>query len=195
MADWNVEPDGLPRPVEPRVERESFETWQFEQFDGADPEQIRRLVAFLSQLMDSSFELPGLRWRFGLDALVGLIPVVGDAVTTMVSLAIISLAGRLGLPRITLARMTLNVMIDLVIGAVPLVGDVFDVWWKANLRNARLLEARLADPNFGSRRARTGDWLFVAAMILGVVAVFVAIVAVAGFVLVAIWRAVVGAFA
>ena len=139
--------------------------------------------------MDSRFELPGTGLRFGLDPLVGLIPGIGDAMTTVVSLYIISLAGRCGLPRITVARMALNVLIDMLLGAVPLVGDAFDVWWKANQKNARLLAARVSDPALGTRRASYADWLFVALMVVGLAAVFVALAALSLFALTAIWHA------
>ena len=86
--------------------------------------------------MDTAFEVPGLGWRFGFDALIGLIPGVGDVATTFVSLYLLVLAGRMGLPRITVARMGLNVAIDMLRGSLPLVGDVFDVWWKSNKMNA-----------------------------------------------------------
>ncbi len=184
MADWRVEPGGLPQPVERHQDE-----WQFDRLGDDEQEQLRWFVGRLSYWMDAVFEVPGIGVRFGLDALVGLIPILGDVATTLISFTIIGLAGRLGLPRITIARMSLNVLIDMVIGSVPFVGDAFDVWWKANLRNARLLEQRLADPSFGSRRAKASDWLFVGLMLLVLAAVFVAIVALAVFVFAAIWQA------
>jgi hypothetical protein len=185
MADWMVEPGGLPRPVERRDDQ-----WQFDRLGDDEREQVRWFVERLSHLMDAAFEVPGVGVRFGLDGLVGLIPIFGDVATTLVSFYIIGLAGRLGLPRITVARMSLNVLVDMVIGSVPLVGDLFDVWWKANLRNARLLEKRLADPAFGSRGAKASDWLFVGLMLAALAAAFVAIAALVIFVFAAIWEAV-----
>jgi hypothetical protein len=162
----------------------------FDDLEGDERERIRRLIEFLSRLMDAQFELPGVGWRFGLDPLIGLIPAIGDLVSTVVSLYIIGLAGRYGLPRITLARMSLNVLVDMLLGAVPLAGDLFDVWWKANQRNARLLAERLADQSLESRRAKTADWLFVTAMIVGLALVFVGLIALAVFVFAAVWEAI-----
>jgi Domain of unknown function (DUF4112) len=93
----------------------------------------------LAYLLDDRFRIPGTKYRIGLDGLVGLVPGVGDAVTTLISLYIVLEARRLGLPVSKLGRMGLNVGLDAVLGAVPLVGDLFDVAWKANRRNVALL--------------------------------------------------------
>jgi hypothetical protein len=101
-------------------------------------QRIARIEA-LANLLDAAFLIPGTGIRFGFDALVGLIPGVGDAITTAISLYIVSEARALGAPRPLIARMLANVAIDGAIGAIPLLGDMFDVGWRANLRNARLL--------------------------------------------------------
>lgn len=189
MADWMVGPGGLPQPVESRDDE-----WQFDRLPDDEQEQLRWFVERLSYWMDAVFEVPGVGIRFGLDALVGLIPILGDVATTLISFYIIGLAGRLGLPRITIARMSLNVLVDMVVGSVPFVGDAFDVWWKANLRNARLLEQRLADPAFGSRRARVTDWLFVGLMLVVLATAFVGLIALVAFVFAAVWQAVANLF-
>jgi hypothetical protein len=188
MADWIVEPGGLPQPVPGRPPRPDAD-WQFDELPDDERQRVRWFVEQLSWWMDAVFEVPGLGVRFGLDALVGLIPVLGDLATTLVSLYIIGLAGQLGLPRITLARMSLNVLVDMLVGAVPLVGDVFDVWWKANRRNARLLADRLAAAPFEPPRAKASDWLFVGLMLAGLAAVFAALVVLAAVVFAALWRA------
>jgi hypothetical protein len=177
MPDWTVEPGGLPKPVDPIVGE-----WVDELNE--ETARIRRIVEWLSELMDARFEVPGVGFRYGFDALIGLVPGIGDLATTLVSLYIIALAGRAGLPRITVARMSLNVLVDMLVGAIPIVGDVFDVWWKANRRNARLLAQRLSDPKLRNRRAQATDWLFVGVMILGLAAVFVGLIALAAFVLI-----------
>lgn len=184
MADWNVPPAGLPVKAEPvRAE------W-VDDFAGLDEEtaQIRRIVDWLADFMDTCFEVPGVGWRFGFDALIGLIPGIGDVATTFVSLYIIGLAGRSGLPRITVARMTLNVLVDMLGGAIPIFGDAFDVWWKANRRNAKLLAERLNDPAARNRRATAADWLFVGGMIVLLAAVFVGLVAAVAFAFAAVWQ-------
>ena len=98
----------------------------------------------LSRLLDSAFHIPVINYRVGLDAVVGLVPGVGDAVMLVPALYIIFEAYRLGAPTGTLARMVFNVGLETLIGTVPLLGDLFDATWKANLRNLRLLEQHLA---------------------------------------------------
>lgn len=89
--------------------------------------------------MDARFRLPGTGWRFGLDGLVGLVPGIGDAATTLISLYIVAEAWRLGVRKRTLARMIGNIVLDSMIGTVPVAGDLFDFIWKANIRNLRLV--------------------------------------------------------
>ena len=93
--------------------------------------RIRRIV----HLMDEAVTIPGTRWRFGLDGLVGLVPVIGDVATTALSAYIVHQAIQMGVPRRLTARMLANVAVDLVLGAVPLVGDLADFGWKSNSRN------------------------------------------------------------
>lgn len=93
----------------------------------------------LARLMDRAVRLPGTRIRLGLDSILGVVPGIGDTLTLAPSLYIVSEGYRLGLPRRALARMGLNLGIDWVIGLIPLIGDIFDIGWKANLRNAALL--------------------------------------------------------
>jgi Domain of unknown function (DUF4112) len=100
--------------------------------------RISRIDA-LATLLDTALVIPGTGVRFGLDALIGLFPVVGDIITTALSLFIVHEAYQLGAPGHVLARMLGNVALDGVFGAVPLVGDAFDVLWRANRRNVRLL--------------------------------------------------------
>lgn len=105
-------------------------------------ETLRRLDA-LAQLLDGAFSIPGTRIRFGVDSLVGLVPGIGDLVTTAMAGYIVWEARRLGLPRWKIARMIGNVALDTTIGAVPLVGDVADVFFKANRRNLRIIREHL----------------------------------------------------
>jgi Domain of unknown function (DUF4112) len=110
-------------------------------FDFARPrsrrERIARLDA-LARLLDTAILIPGTNIRFGLDALIGLLPGIGDAITTAMSLFIVHEARELGAPGHVIARMLANVAVDGVVGAVPLVGDAFDVMWRSNRRNMRL---------------------------------------------------------
>jgi hypothetical protein len=112
-------------------------------------ERIARLD-MLANLLDTAFILPGTGIRFGFDAIIGLVPGIGDAITTLVSLYIVREARALGAPRHLIARMLANVAIDGVVGAVPFLGDAFDVFWRANRRNVALLRQ-----HFTAR----GEWL------------------------------------
>jgi hypothetical protein len=94
----------------------------------------------LAWLIDGAFRLPGSRFRFGLNSVIGLAPAAGDALLTAISLYIVYEARQLGLPKLKLARMLKNVAIEAAAGAVPVLGDLFDVAFKANLRNLAILE-------------------------------------------------------
>ncbi|MBE7384004.1 MAG: DUF4112 domain-containing protein [Leptolyngbya sp. SIO1E4] len=101
--------------------------------------RIRRL----SRLMDTAFKIPGLKLKVGLDPIIGLIPGGGDLVTAVISVYIIFLATRFRLPKRVLGQMVLNIVLEAIVGTVPLLGDVFDVFYKSNIRNLDLLEAHL----------------------------------------------------
>ena len=103
-------------------------------------ERIRRLV----RLLDEAFRIPGTNYRVGLDGLIGLVPVAGDLITGGLALWIIREAAEMGVPRRTIMRMLWNVGVDVTAGFVPAVGDLFDVAWKANVKNLALLEKHLA---------------------------------------------------
>lgn len=100
--------------------------------------RIEQLQAF-AELLDGQFKLPGTNIRFGLDAIIGLVPGIGDFVSGGISIWLIREAQRLGAPKWLIARMAWNVVVDASIGVVPLVGDVFDMAWKANRKNMELL--------------------------------------------------------
>ncbi len=101
-------------------------------------ERVRRLES-IATVMDTAFVVPGTGIRFGFDGLVGLVPGIGDFVTTVLSLYLVHEAWQLGAPKHLIGRMLANVALDGAIGAVPVAGDVFDVLWRANKRNMRLL--------------------------------------------------------
>src|SRR4051812_48693363 len=104
----------------------------------AQQEAMRTLANHLATLLDNAFELPGTKYRIGLDPLLGLIPIIGDLLSMLIGSYIVVLAARLGVPRPVIWRMLVNLGIDTVIGSIPLIGDVLDVMWKANAKNARL---------------------------------------------------------
>ncbi len=110
-----------------------------------DPEMdaLQAELEGLARIMDDQFRVPGTNIRFGLDALIGLIPGVGDAITGAVTLYLISRAWGIGVPFHVKIRMLANLAADLVLGVVPIVGDVFDVAWRANRKNLQLLQRHL----------------------------------------------------
>lgn len=109
-------------------------------------EKSRKRLERLAWYLDSSIKIPGLNARFGLDALLGLVPGVGDTIGALVSSAVISEAARLGAPKVLLLKMAVNVLLDALAGTVPVLGDLFDFVWKANQRNVQLLNSYLDRP-------------------------------------------------
>ena len=118
-------------------------------------ERIAR-IEWLSSLLDTAIVVPGTNFRFGFDALIGLVPGIGDIVSTVLSLYIVREARALGAPPLLIARMLANVALDGVVGAVPVAGDLFDAAFRANRRNVALLRADLdrVERNSGHKRMR-----------------------------------------
>lgn len=110
---------------------------------GPNREAALRRLERLAELLDHRFAIPGVGWRFGLDGMLGLIPGIGDAAGGLISLYLVNEARRHGAPWPLLARMLGNVGLDLVLGAIPLIGDLFDFAFKANHRNVKLLRRHL----------------------------------------------------
>ena len=123
----------------------------------------------LAWWLDNAITVPGTRFRIGFDALIGLIPGVGDLVGTLLSGYIIAVAASQGVPRSALARMAINVAIEAIVGVVPIVGDLFDAAWKSNMRNIRLMEQFRATPDAVRRQSRA----VVAAWTAGAIALVV----------------------
>jgi hypothetical protein len=120
---------------------------------------VRRVDA-LAHLLDNSIPVPGTGMRFGLDALIGLVPGFGDAAGALLSSWIVLEGARLGAGFTVVVRMLLNVVIEAVVGAIPLFGDLFDAGWKANMRNIRLLHQAIDRPG-ATRRSSTAFVLLV----------------------------------
>jgi hypothetical protein len=123
-------------------------------------------VRFLADLLDQRFTIPGTSIRVGLDPILGLIPGIGDALANIAGSAILVIAVQLNVPKIVLIRMGLNVASNALIGAIPVFGDIFSIWFRSNAKNADLLE-RYAGRE--THRAGLEDWLFVAGIISAVV--------------------------
>lgn len=122
-------------------------------------------IALISQLLDSAFTIPGTKIRFGFDPLIGLIPGIGDTATAVTSLLLIWKSARHGLPRIVLARMALNVLINAALGAIPVVGDAFSIFFRSNTLNYELFRKHAGTRGTSTRP----DWLFVGALLFGTV--------------------------
>src|SRR3954463_16331702 len=131
--------------------------------------QVRERLVWLAWLLDSSIPIPGTRFTIGLDALIGLFPVVGDLAGVFLSSYILKEAAALGVSRSILARMAFNVAVEGLVGMIPFAGDLFDAAFKANQRNVRLLNASLDRPQQAKRSSR----VFVSLLAAGAVLFFV----------------------
>jgi hypothetical protein len=121
----------------------------------------------LSNLWDRALEIPGTKWRVGLDSIVGLLPVGGDTIGLVVSIYILWQVIQFGLPKTILVRMVLNILLDALVGSVPFLGDLFDTAWKANTKNVNLLEAHLKQPQLSQKADRQFLFLLFGGLILG----------------------------
>jgi len=128
--------------------------------------KVEESLERLSWLMDDLFRIPGIGWRIGLDALVGLIPGFGDTATSLASFYILASAVRYGVPKVTILRMGLNIGIDYVMGSLPVVGDLFDAWWKSNRMNVELVRKRATVSADEARKGKMSDWLFVGVIMI-----------------------------
>jgi hypothetical protein len=130
--------------IRPETLEQGFREFRFEfgqgnPFGNLTREQRIARLEVLAKLLDVAFVLPGTNIRYGIDGLIGLIPIVGDIITTAISLWLVREARALGAPWYLTARMLGNVAVDGVVGMVPFAGDAFDVMFRANMRNVRLL--------------------------------------------------------
>lgn len=119
---------------------------------------------YVAALLDDIFRIPGTHIRFGLDALIGWVPGIGDAMTAIASFLIVFASWRRGAKAVTLVRMISNVLLETAIGAIPVAGDVFHIVWKANRRNYRLLLREKEAPGVGTGR----DWMFLIVLLFAV---------------------------
>jgi hypothetical protein len=154
------------------------------------PEEKRKrqglepIFKWLAYIMDDVVRVPGTQLRFGLDPLLGLIPGIGDTSSALVSAFALVQAVRLGVPKVLLMRMALNILVNEVIGVVPVVGDAFSFWFKSNARNYEIIKTH----RLGSSVAKKSDWLFVIGVLIVLVAVVVVGIALSFLVLGAIVR-------
>jgi hypothetical protein len=136
--------------------REQFERMANQLPIGRDPASVRLRLEAMEKLLERAFVVPGTNYRVGLDAVVGLVPVVGDLITTAMGAWLVWEARNLGMSKFHLVRMSGNVALDTVIGAVPLVGDAFDFVFRSNTRNLRILK-RWLDKHHPETRVIEGE--------------------------------------
>lgn len=143
------------------------------------------LAKNLAEILDRRFTIPGTSISIGLDPILGLIPGVGDALAGLAGSVILVVAAQSQLPKIVLIRMSLNIAINSVVGAIPILGDLFSVWFKSNVKNVELLERYAVGDRPSST---TGDWVFVIGLLLGVALVIAGTVVGILWLLMRIWE-------
>ena len=131
--------------------------WEVLPPESKDTRPVEPLFRWIALLMDNLVRVPGTQFRLGIDPLIGLIPGIGDTGSAMVSAVALIHAARQGFPKIILARMAVNILLNELIGIVPLIGDAFSFWFKSNARNHRLIK----DYAGGRRKVGPSDWIFV----------------------------------
>ena len=131
--------------------------------------EIEESLESLSKYLDNWIKIPFVGWRFVLDAMIGLVPTVGDTVTSLASFYILVAGVRYGVPKITLLRMAFNIGLDYIVGAIPFLGDAFDFFWKANKQNMDLIRER----GTGKGKGTTGDYIFVFGIILLLIGILI----------------------
>jgi hypothetical protein len=134
--------------------------------------QRLRIARFLADLLDQRFTIPGTSIRIGLDPILGLVPAVGDLLANLTGSTILLIAAQFHLPKFVLLRMGLNIAVNALIGAIPVFGDVFSIWFRSNVKNVQLLERYAGDP---TRSSTAGDRLVIIAVIAGLLLILVGI--------------------
>ncbi len=163
---------------------ENLELEQKRAFFGMSKEErkqtdLEESLESLSRYLDDWVRIPVVGWRFGIDALIGLIPNVGDSLTSLASFYILVAGVRYGVPKITLLRMAFNIGLDYVVGSIPFIGDAFDFVWKANKQNMNLIRERAT----GKDKGTTGDYIFVFGIILLLICLLIGSIAASVYIL------------
>ena len=156
------------------------------------PQKINKLARLrrLSKLLDNAIAIPGTKFRFGLDPILGLLPGGGDTITGGISAYIVVEAARMGIPREILGKMVGNILIDSFAGTIPVVGDLFDVGWKSNVKNIELLEKHLDLTEFTEGdlpKPTLSDRLFIAGLILLLILIVVGFATIAFYTVTWFW--------
>lgn len=142
----------------------------------------------LAKVLDTTVRIPGTSLYLGLDPLIGLIPGIGDVLANLIGAVILGMAARLEVPRIVIARMSLNLLINGGIGAIPILGDLFSVWFRSNSRNADLLRQAAMQ---AARRTHV-DWSYVVGIIGGTVVLLLGLVAFVLWMAISLWSRLAG---
>jgi hypothetical protein len=151
-------------PERRKAEPTGSETLEWEVLPPEDQERnasLDALFRWLAVVMDNFLRFPGTKLRFGVDPIIGLFPGIGDAASAIISTLALVYAARYRLPKILLVRMALNILINELVGIIPVLGDAFSFWFKSNVRNYELVRRYAAAPE----RARKADWIFVFAVV------------------------------
>ena len=140
----------------------------------------------LAKVLDTAVKIPGTPFYLGLDPLLGLIPGLGDLLANLIGTAILVLAARLQVPQIVIARMSLNLLINGAVGAIPIAGDLFSVWFRSHARNAELLRRAATQPHRETQQAR----FYLAGIIGGTVLLLMLAIALVLWIVVKLWAAI-----
>ena len=166
--DWRVSIENQRKDVQSRMEDRQSKDPKWEVLPPEERSRsqetsssLKSLFRLLALIMDDLLRVPGTKLRFGLDPIIGLLPGIGDVTSAIVSALAFVHAARSGVPKILLARMAMNILINELVGIIPGLGDAFSFWFKSNVRNYELLRRYSAAPA-GSRK---GDWIFVIAIL------------------------------
>lgn len=149
-------------------------------------EAIVATAELLAKVLDTTVKIPGTPFYLGLDPLLGLIPGIGDMLANLIGAFILVLAARLQVPQVVIARMSLNLLINGAVGAVPIIGDLFSVWFRSHARNAELLRRAAAQPYRETQQAR----FYVAGIIGGTVALLLLAITTVLWIVVKLWTAI-----
>ena len=158
------------RRIDPRMDHEADRLW---------------FARLLADLLDQRFTIPGTSIRIGLDPIISLIPGIGDLLANLTGSLILVIAAQLGVPKIILARMGINIAINTLLGAIPIFGDIASIWYRSNVKNVQLLERYLGRQ---AKRADLTDWLIVIALIVGLVLLLGAVVVFAIWLFKQVWN-------
>ncbi|MGI9035734.1 MAG: DUF4112 domain-containing protein [Pyrinomonadaceae bacterium] len=141
--------------------------------------ELEESLENLSRYLDDWIKIPVVGWRFGLDAIIGLVPGIGDTLTSLASFYILVAGVRYGVPKITLLRMAFNIGLDYVVGSIPVIGDAFDFFWKSNKMNMNLIREHAT----GKDKSTTGDYIFIFALIGVLIAILIGSIAASVYIL------------